>query len=123
VVSLLGFTPVMPPHKQKMGFARVSDKFALAELHPIASELVKAPRVLECAVQLEAKVQSIQSFNQGSAASIEVEIVRTYVDDSLLSSEKRHQIDPDKWQPLIMSFLEFYGLSKNLHHSKLADVF
>ncbi len=122
-LALTTSSSVMPPHKAKMGFAQVKDKFALAGLTPIASELVKPPRVLECPVQLEAIVQRIDSFNADSAAAIEVKIIRVYMDESILNPEKRHLVDTDKWQPLIMSFLEFYGLGQNLHHSRLAQVY
>ena len=122
-LALTTSSSVMPAHKAKMGFSQINDKFAQAGLTPIASELVKPPRVLECPVQLEATVQRIDSFNSDSAAAIEVKIIRVYIDESILNPEKRHLVDPDKWQPLIMNFLEFYGLGKNLHPSRLAEVF
>lgn len=33
-----------------------------------------------------------------------------------------NRIDPDKWPPLIMSFQKFYGLSGQVHPSRLADI-
>ena len=37
--------------------------------------------------------------------------------------EDPNRVDPDKWQPLIMSFQEFYGLSpRKAHESRLAEI-
>jgi flavin reductase (DIM6/NTAB) family NADH-FMN oxidoreductase RutF len=119
-----GMFPV-PDYKKAIGTRYVKDKFAEAGLTPVASELVKAPRVLECPVQLEAKVVNIHPFqsNDSFLAGIEVRIIRVYLDDSILSDKKRHYVDTDKWRPLMMSFCEFYGLGENVHGSRLAKVF
>lgn len=119
-----GMFPV-PEYKAKIGTRYVKDKFAEAGLTPIASEQVGPPRVLECPVQLEAKVVNIHPFQAEDShlAGIEVRIVRVYMDEAILSSEKRHYVDTDKWNPLIMSFCEFYGLGQNVHPSRLAKVF
>jgi flavin reductase (DIM6/NTAB) family NADH-FMN oxidoreductase RutF len=119
-----GTFPV-PDYKKAIGTRYVKDKFAEAGLTPVASELVKAPRVLECPVQLEAKVVNIHPFqsNDSFLAGTEVRIVRTYLDDLILSDVKRHYVDTDKWRPLIMSFCEFYGLGENVHGSRLAKAF
>lgn len=57
------------------------------------------------------------------SAAIEVRIICTHVHESILAPGHRHHIDPDKWRPLIMSFLEFYGLGDQVHPSRLAEVF
>lgn len=106
-----------------MGFRHVKQKFAEAGLTPVASELVRPPRVAECPVQLEVVVDKIHSFGDDYDAAIEVRIVRVYMDEAILSAQKRHYVDADKWRPLIMSFCEFYGLGENVHPSKLAEVF
>jgi flavin reductase (DIM6/NTAB) family NADH-FMN oxidoreductase RutF len=113
----------MPKYKRGMGFEFVKHKFKHAGLTPIASELVKPSRVLECPVHLEAVVENTHEFGRDSAAAIEVRIVRAYFEESILSTEKRHHVDTDKWHPLIMSFCEFYGLGENVHPSRLAKVF
>ena len=119
-----GRNPV-PEYKTKMGFRYESQKFATAELTAIASDLVQPPRVAECLVQLEAVVAQIHEFGQPEdySAAVEVRIVRVHIDEQILSAEKRHYIDADKWRPLIMSFCEFYGLGEQLHPSRLAQVF
>ncbi len=119
-----GKNPI-PEYKVNMGFEYVPDKFGRAKLTPIESQTVKPPRVSECPVQLEAVVENIHNVGgtNSSLAAIEIRIVRSYFDEKILSSEKRHYVDTDKWHPLIMSFCEFYGLGHNLHPSRLAKVF
>ncbi len=119
-----GRNPV-PDYKVNMGFKHVPDKFEYAGLTPIPSEIVCPSRVEECTVQLEAIVEKIHQFSQPEdfAMAVETRIVKVHIDDSILNPEKRHYIDADKWNPLIMSFCEFYGLGKNLHPSRLAKVF
>ena len=119
-----GKNPV-PDYKQKMNFRYVADKFALAGLTADLSEIVAAPRVRECPIQLEARVENIRQLGttEEHHAAVEVRVIRTHVDENLLNHEKRHHIDPDKWNPLIMNFLEFYGLGANAHSSRLAKVF
>ena len=92
---------------------------------PVASDVVCPPRVAECTVQLEAIVENIRPFGdpEDYSMAIETRIIRVHIDETILNSEKRHYIDADKWNPLIMSFCEFYGLGKNLHPSRLAKVF
>ena len=115
----------VPEYKQKMNFEYVTDKFSRAGLTKVKSKTVRPPRVLECPVQLEAVVEKIHDVDSpdSSLAAIEVRIVRSYFDENILSDEKRHYVDTDKWKPLIMSFCEFYGLGGKLQPSKLAKVF
>ena len=119
-----GRNPV-PDYKTKMGFQYVPDKFAHAGLIPVASDLVLPPRVAECTVQLEAIIEKFHQFGapEDFSMAIEARIIRVHIDDAILNSEKRHHIDANKWNPLIMSFCEFYGLGENLHSSRLAKVF
>jgi flavin reductase (DIM6/NTAB) family NADH-FMN oxidoreductase RutF len=119
-----GTFPV-PEYKAAIGTRHVKDKFLEAGLTAIDSELVRPPRVLQCPVQLEARVVNIHAFQSDDSqlAGIEVRIVRAYFDDRILNPEKRHHVDTDKWNPLIMSFCEFYGLGENVHGSRLAKVF
>ncbi len=52
----------------------------------------------------------------------EVKISRVHVIDSLLCEQFENRIDADKWNPLIMSFLKFYGRGENIHPSRLSEV-
>ena len=115
----------MPGYKDVMGFEHVRDKFARAGLTEIVSEVVLPPRVAECPIQMEGTVSSITEVGDAKdhTAAIEVRIIRTHVHESILAPGHRHHIDPNKWKPLIMNFLEFYGLGSQVHPSRLAEVF
>lgn len=119
-----GSDPI-PTHKQAMGFRHVKDKFAEAGLTPVVSEMVSPLRVGECPVQLEAEVVNILGIGSPDehSAAIEVRVIRTHVHTSILRPGHRHHIDPERWRPLIMSFLEFYSLGSQVHPSRLAKVF
>ena len=41
--------------------------------------------------------------------------------EDLIVSGTKNYIDTDKWSPLIMNFCEYYGLSKKLQKSGLAE--
>jgi flavin reductase (DIM6/NTAB) family NADH-FMN oxidoreductase RutF len=124
LVLTTGRNPV-PDYKQAMGYRYEPDKFAIAELTPVASDLVKPPRVAECPVQLEAVIEAIHPFGTGEilapfgnpddyTAAIEAHVVRAHIEEAILVPGKQNHIDPDKWSPLIFNFGEFYGLSPRL---------
>jgi len=121
---LTGRDPV-PETKARQGYRFEADKFGAAGLTAQPSDLVKPPKVAECPIQLEARVVQIHSFEEPSTiAAIEVRIERVHADERLLMDGEKNYIDPDKWQPLIMSFCEFYSLGgEKLHLSRLAPVF
>jgi flavin reductase (DIM6/NTAB) family NADH-FMN oxidoreductase RutF len=123
-----GSDPV-PEHKQRKGYRFEPGKFALAGLTPVASQAVTAPRVLECPVQLEAKVEAVHGAadddprQKGAIAAIEVRIVRVHLEEAILMTGDSNRVDPDKWRRLIMSFQEFYGLAPNkVRPSTLAEI-
>lgn len=124
LARLTGSDPV-PPHKQAMGYRHERDKFGVAGLTAQASELIGAPRVLECPVQLEAVLEATYPFGNRpdkacGAYAFEVRVVRAHVDTSLVMDGNR--IDPDAWRPLMMSFGQFYGLGERVHPSTLAEI-
>jgi len=126
LARLTGSNPV-PPHKISMGYRHERDKFGTAGLTPVASDLVGAPRVEQCPIQLEAVVETIHDFGHRpdkapGCLAFEVRIVRAHVDDALLIEDKPNHIDPDRWRPLMMSFAHFYGLGERLHESTLAQI-
>jgi flavin reductase (DIM6/NTAB) family NADH-FMN oxidoreductase RutF len=126
LARLTGSNPV-PPHKLAMGYRHERDKFGIAGLTPLASDLVNAPRAEECPIHLEAVVETIHDFGHRpdkapTALAFEVRIVRAHVDEALLIDDKPNHIDPDLWRPLMMSFAQFYGLGDRLHASTLAQI-
>lgn len=122
-----GSDPV-PPVKAQRGYRFEPDKFGVAELTPIPSEVVGAPRVAECPVNLEAVVEDVRSLaaedeaQRGKIMVLEMRIVRVHVHDDIRMEATSDRIDPDAWRPLIMSFQQLYGLGPRVHRSTLAQV-
>jgi flavin reductase (DIM6/NTAB) family NADH-FMN oxidoreductase RutF len=126
LARLTGSDPV-PPHKQAMGYRHEADKFGASGLSPAPSDHVRAPRVAECPVQLEAVLETTHAFGHRpdkptTAIAFEVRIVRAHIDEAIVLPNVENRIDPDRWKPLIMSFCEFYGLGERLHPSTLAEI-
>ncbi|WP_030158127.1 flavin reductase family protein [Glycomyces sp. NRRL B-16210] len=117
LAPLTGADPV-PERKAAKGYRFEPDKFGAAGLTPQASEVVAAPRVRECPVQLECRVVSVHPF-AGSASAFEVAVVRSHVEERLLIPGTDH-VDPVGWDPLIMKFCEFFGGGANVGPSALA---
>lgn len=126
LARLTGSDPV-PPHKEAMGYRHEKDKLAAAGLTASSSDLVRALRINECPVQLEAVLEAAHPFGPPSkqppgAYAFQFRIVRAHVDESILMDEDTDRIDPDKWRPLIMSFCQFYGLGEKVFDSTLARI-
>jgi flavin reductase (DIM6/NTAB) family NADH-FMN oxidoreductase RutF len=124
---LTGCYPV-PERKKTKGYRFVANKFEVAGLTPMASELVSVPSIKECPVHLEATVTAIHPIGDDDASlknrivSIELKIVKVRTEESILVHDNFNHVDPDKWRPLIMSFQQFYGLGKQVHESALAQI-
>lgn len=122
-----GSNPV-PSGKFRRGYRYVRDKFELAGMAPVMSDMVSTPRARECPVQMEAIVTSINPIGEdddvikGQIVSIELKIVRVHLEENILMQDHPNRIDPDKWRPLIMSFQQFYGLGQQVHSSALAQI-
>jgi len=120
---LTGRNPV-PESKAMRGYKYEADKFGVAGLTQLPSQLVQAPRVKECPVHLEAKFVKLHPFEEPSSlVAIEVRIEKVHIEDYLLMDANSNYIDPSKWNPMIMNFCEYFGLSQQLSASRLAPVF
>lgn len=119
-----GSDPV-PEYKAAMGYRHARDKFAVAGLTPVPSERVGAPRVAECAVQMEAEVVAFHRFGAEDShlVGMEARILRVHADPRIVVPGTDSYVDPDRWHPLIMSFCEFYGLGGKVHPSRLGEVY
>jgi flavin reductase (DIM6/NTAB) family NADH-FMN oxidoreductase RutF len=126
LARLTGSNPV-PPWKQSVGYRFEKNKCEVANLTCSPSKVVAASRVDQCPIQLEAVLEAHHPFGRGpskepGAVAYEVRVVHAHVDDSLLIAGKEDHIDPNKWRPLIMSFCRFYGLSREVFPSTLAEI-
>ncbi|MFT4096989.1 MAG: flavin reductase family protein [Rhodoblastus sp.] len=120
-----GSDPV-PTGKATRGYTHCADKFARAGLTPDEGAIVGAPRVRECPVQLETKLEATHQMAvkdwPGGALCLELRVLRTHIHESILMQGETDRVDPDLWRPLIMSFQKFYGLGSQLEPSVLAQV-
>lgn len=137
ISMVTGSNPV-PAGKTLRGYRHHADKFGLAGLTPDVSETVTPPRVLECPIQLEAKLvrshrlmadeydytqheRSAECTLEGIVV-LEVRITRVHVAPELLVKDRPNHIDPNLWKPIIMSFSHYYGLGPELAVSRLARI-
>jgi flavin reductase (DIM6/NTAB) family NADH-FMN oxidoreductase RutF len=121
---LTGRYPV-PAYKQKMGYIYEPDKFGAARLTPQPATLVAPPRVAECPVQLEAVIERMHDFGpaEDMLTAMEASMLRVHIDETLVVPGHQDHIDPEQWNPLIMNFCEFFGLSGKVHDSRLGEVY
>lgn len=127
IVNALALTTgsaAVPLHKKLLGYRHERDKPRHAGLTLLPSVEVKAPRIGECRVHLEAVVQGMRPFAHADprlaipACAVEVRIVRAHADEAILAAADR--IDPDRWTPLLMSFRELFARGERVAPSRLA---
>lgn len=115
-----GRDPV-PEYKAKIGYEFVPDKFAISGFTPMPSEVVAPPRIQECPVQLEGTIFQVHRFGKSvTANAFEMHIERVHIAEELLFPQEEPRLDPLRWNPLIMSFREFFELGRRVHPSRLA---
>jgi flavin reductase (DIM6/NTAB) family NADH-FMN oxidoreductase RutF len=117
-IALLTGRRDVPPHKVARGYTYSRSKFAAAGLTEQRADLVSPPRVQECPIQLEARLDTAHALNAGTTA-FQVSVVRAHVADSVRIPGTDY-VDPVAWDPLIMKFCEFFGNGENLRPSQLA---
>ncbi|MEX0172158.1 flavin reductase family protein [Streptomyces sp. LMG1-1-1.1] len=113
LAPLTGSTPV-PPDKHARGYRYEPDKFTAAGLTPAPSESVRAPRVAECPLQLEARIIRTSPDAQGHFLIVECAVTRVHADRHLVVPGTQH-IDPTRWSPLIFN-RHYQGLAPELGH-------
>ncbi|MFJ4657016.1 flavin reductase family protein [Nocardia sp. NPDC088792] len=119
-LALLTGSPVLSPHKIEKGYRYEPAKFEAAGLTPLAADLVDAPLVAECPIQLECELVSATPFDAGNHCTAHtVRVVRVHAAEELVIPGTQY-IDPLGWDPLIMKFCEFFGGGTQLQESRLA---
>jgi flavin reductase (DIM6/NTAB) family NADH-FMN oxidoreductase RutF len=116
LAPLTGRSPV-PEHKLAYGARYEPRKFEAAGLRPVPSASVGAPRVKECPLQFEARVETIH--DPGETASFAVIVTRVLVVHAaewLVASDSGHLL-AERWNPLIYNFRHYFGLGSELGRS------
>jgi flavin reductase (DIM6/NTAB) family NADH-FMN oxidoreductase RutF len=113
--------------KRMNGYEYVQDKFGRAGLTPLNSDLVVPARIAECPAQMEAELvgvyEMMQDADMKGFIALEVKVLRTHIHEDIRMEGFENRIDPDKWQPMIMTFQELYGLKgKKVDESVLAKI-
>ncbi|GAA1949245.1 flavin reductase family protein [Agromyces allii] len=103
--TLTGRDPV--PEAKRRRYRFEPDKFAAAGLTPQPADLVRPPRVLECALQFEARVRRATPGLDGTYLMVEAEVLRVHADTAILDPTGAH-IDPTAWNPLVYAFRHFF---------------
>lgn len=101
------------PEAKAVRYRHVSDKFALAGLHREDSDLVAPPRVAECALQFEARVRRLTAGVEPGYFMVEAQVVRVHADPRILI-EGTDRIDPQRWNPIVFSFRQYFELGASL---------
>jgi flavin reductase (DIM6/NTAB) family NADH-FMN oxidoreductase RutF len=124
LAKLTGSDPV-PEGKLVKGYTFCADKFGASGFTEDAAELVDAPLVRECPIQLEAELTSTHAMMPemaGALVALEVRILRVHARPEVMMEGEGNRIDPNKWRPLMMSFCRFYGMGEEVHGSRLAEI-
>lgn len=108
-------------NKIAKGYRFESDKFGASGLTEQPATIVAAPRVAQCPIQLECRIEQKHQFGPPTSAisAYQLMVVRSHVEESLLIPNSSY-ISPDAWDPLIMKFCEYFGGGDNVLESTLA---
>ena len=107
----------VPPAKAAIGYEYVADKFALAGLTAMPSEIVTPPRIAECPLQFEAVLVEAKPSNgpDGSAAMFiaETQVKRVHAYREIVIPGTNH-VDTAAWDPLLYVFRHYFGTGDDL---------
>ncbi|MFJ7405898.1 MULTISPECIES: flavin reductase family protein [unclassified Lysinibacillus] len=107
-----GKNPV-PEYKKQNGYTYKKEKYDISGLTPIKAILVKPTRIMECPIQIEAKVQHIRIPDYAPHfAIVETQAIHVHAHTEIIIEE--NHIDPNKWSPLIYNFRHYFALGNNL---------
>ncbi|MER6715467.1 MULTISPECIES: flavin reductase family protein [unclassified Streptomyces] len=113
LAPLTGASPV--PEAKRAVYRHERDKFGAAGLTPAAADLVRPPRVAECALQLEARARKLTPGGAGVFFTVECDVLRVHAAEHIVVPGTHH-IDPARWSPLIYNFRHYHGLTPELGH-------
>jgi flavin reductase (DIM6/NTAB) family NADH-FMN oxidoreductase RutF len=126
-LALLTGRPDVPEYKSARGYTYEPDKFAAAgltaaPLDGAAGDGQMPAGVAESLIQMEGRVRAIHDIDgpDSGLRALEVSVLRTHVDESLLMTGHSHYIDPLRWDPMFMKFTEYFSGATLSRPSSLA---
>jgi flavin reductase (DIM6/NTAB) family NADH-FMN oxidoreductase RutF len=118
----------VPVWKQAIGYRYEPDKLTLGGWHAGASLSVKPPRIMECPLQLEARVlldvhRPLEAWRDaaGGYAIIELEVLHVHAHDDVTVPDTQH-IDPQRYRPLFYLFRHYVGPGTPMGRTFKAEV-
>ena len=121
-LALLTGRPDVPEYKRARGYTYQPDKYRAAGLTPVSFDRGSPTGVAESLIQMQGRVQAIRDIDEEDSGlrALEVRVLHTHVDESLLMTNHPTYIDPVRWQPLIMKFTEYFVGGELARPSSLA---
>jgi flavin reductase (DIM6/NTAB) family NADH-FMN oxidoreductase RutF len=121
-LALLTGRPDVPEYKRARGYTYEPDKFAAAGLSQASFGPGLPSGVAESPIQMEGRVQVIHDIDGADSGlrALEVAVLRTHVDESLLMTDHQNYIHPLRWNPLFMKFTEYFSDATVARPSSLA---
>lgn len=115
----------VPDDKLEMGYRHESDKFCLANLTPIASRFVGAPRIAECPIQLEVRLlasheASVIDDDDPGFVLLEARVLQVHAHQDIVVPDSQH-INIERWSPLLYVFRHYYGTGVRLGRNFRAE--
>lgn len=124
-LALLTGSSNVPLHKKLLGYQYAKNKLHGTGLNFIESNEKISMRISQCPIQLEAELTACHPFGQQDkkmgvpVVVVELTVATVYANENILLDYEKNKIDPLKWNPLIMSFRRYFGLSGEVTRSKL----
>jgi flavin reductase (DIM6/NTAB) family NADH-FMN oxidoreductase RutF len=119
-----GSNPV-PSDKRAAGYRFEPQKFELAGLTPLPSEMVRPPRVGECPLQIEATLLSLRKATPTAESPsdfclAELIVRRVHVHEEI-AVPGQERIDPRGWRPLLYVFRHYFSTGPELGRNWRAE--
>lgn len=123
ISNLTGMNPV--PSNKIEKYRYEEDKFLAGNFQSMAAEVVCAPAIANCPIQLECILQNHVIIESSVdfiplVASLHVKVVNVRVHENLVINQSH--IDPSKWSPLIYNFRHYYALGEKMGKNFRAEV-
>jgi len=121
-LALLTGRPDVPDYKRARGYSYQPDKFAAAGLTraPLGESLPDG--VAESPIHMVGRVRVMHEIDEPDSGlrALEVAVLQTHVDESVLMANHPTYIDPLRWNPLFMKFTEYFSGATLTRPSSLA---